>query len=108
MKANRGIYDSARWRALRRETLLVEPFCRMCFELGLGAVLATDVDHRVRIEAGGAAWDPTNLQSLCHAHHSKKTRSETTGVPMRSEAPHVKGARADGLPIDPRHWWNTE
>jgi 5-methylcytosine-specific restriction endonuclease McrA len=38
---------------------------------------ATDVDHRTRIEEGGEPWDETNLQGLCHPHHSQKTARET-------------------------------
>lgn len=38
---------------------------------------ATDVDHITRIEEGGDPWDETNLQGLCHSHHSQKTARET-------------------------------
>jgi 5-methylcytosine-specific restriction protein A len=36
---------------------------------------ATDVDHVLRKAAGGAD-DDSNLQSLCHSHHSAKTARE--------------------------------
>jgi 5-methylcytosine-specific restriction endonuclease McrA len=36
---------------------------------------ATDVDHVLRKAAGGRD-EETNLQSLCHSHHSAKTARE--------------------------------
>ena len=56
--------------------LLLEPFCRECAKQGL-RVWATDVDH---IEPHRGDWskftDRNNLQSLCHACHSRKTAEE--------------------------------
>lgn len=67
---NAAVYKSRRWQILRRHVLFEEPFCAS----GCGA-LATDVHHLVDISAGGNPWDPTNLQPLCHACHSKITRN---------------------------------
>lgn len=73
------------WRKrLRPDQLLREPFCRECSARGvrerrpeLLRVPATDVDH---IVAHRGSWskftDPNNLQSLCHACHSRKTQAE--------------------------------
>lgn len=66
---------------LRPEQLLREPFCRECAKRGL-RVRATDVDH---IVPHRGVWrlfsDPSNLQSLCHSCHSRKTAAE-----MREQA----------------------
>ena len=45
--------------------------CRMPKKGGL--VSATEVDHIVPIEDGGAMFDEANLQGLCKSHHSRKT-----------------------------------
>lgn len=45
----------------------------------------------------------SNLQSLCHKCHSRKTYfTETLGREMP-----VKGVDSKtGIPVDPKHWWN--
>jgi 5-methylcytosine-specific restriction protein A len=70
--ARRG-YD-ARWRAIRLAHLKRHPLCVECEALGLG-VPATDVDHVVPLRRGGT-HAASNLQSLCHIHHSRKTARE--------------------------------
>ena len=61
---------------LRPGQLLREPFCRECAKRGI-RTWATDVDH-IRDHKGD--WtlftDRANLQSLCHACHSRKTMAE--------------------------------
>jgi len=56
-----------RERQLRRHPVCATPGCGQA---------ATDVDHVQRISEGGARFDTRNLQSLCHACHSRKTKSE--------------------------------
>lgn len=72
---SRAVYLSKRWKKLRRRILNERPYCEHtdpdCQRP------ATDVDHRIRIEDGGAPWDEDNLQALCHPHHSEKTAAET-------------------------------
>jgi 5-methylcytosine-specific restriction endonuclease McrA len=58
--------------AARARQLAREPLCRACQVEGQ-VTAAREVDHVVRIEEGGEAWGPANLQSLCKAHHSLKT-----------------------------------
>lgn len=63
-------YDR-RWQQLRPLVLMRDPVCRAegCRER------STNVDHIVpRAEGGGD--DPSNLQGLCHEHHSGKTLRE--------------------------------
>lgn len=59
-------------RKIRARQLQRHP---VCATLGCGQA-ATDVDHVQRISEGGAKYDTANLQSLCHACHSRKTQSE--------------------------------
>lgn len=70
-----AVYRSARWRRLRARVLRDRPWC----EHPGCRLAATDVDHIIRIEDGGNPWDENNLQPLCHAHHSAKTRREQLG-----------------------------
>ena len=70
----RWMYKTDLWlKKLRPEQLAKEPFCRECGKHG-GRVYATDVDH---IKDHKGDWslfsDPSNLQSLCHGCHSRKT-----------------------------------
>lgn len=68
---NRHIYNSKRWRILRKKILFESPICQNCDQQ-----LATDVDHIKPIEQGGAAWSKQNLQALCHQCHSTKTKQD--------------------------------
>ncbi len=64
----------ARWRKLRAWYLARHPLCEWpgCEQP------ATDVDHRVPRARGGSD-QPSNLQALCHRHHSRKTVLEDGG-----------------------------
>lgn len=68
-RAGRALYKSKRWQILRRRVLFEQPLCD-CGEL------ATDVDHIVAIEDGGAQWSRDNLKAMCGSCHSAKTRRE--------------------------------
>lgn len=58
---------------LRPTQLLQEPFCRECARHGK-RVYATDVDHIVDHKGHWDIFtDRTNLESLCHSCHSRKT-----------------------------------
>ena len=74
--ARRG-YDS-RWRRLRMFYLKRHPLCENPFGYDDHVTPATDVDHIIPRRNGGPdSFD--NLQSLCHACHSRKTRLEQQG-----------------------------
>lgn len=87
--------NSAAWQRLRRSVLASEPLCRHCTAEGR-TVVATDLDHR---DGNPGNNDLTNLQPLCHAHHSRKTAAD-----------HGKrvymGCDEHGMPLDPDHPWN--
>jgi len=69
-------YDK-RWAALRRQVLADQPLCEQCLSEGL-TVAATDVDHITPKPQDQKAADVGRheLQSLCHACHSKKTNRD--------------------------------
>lgn len=75
-QAWRWMYGTEDWKRLRGDQLLAEPFCRECARRGARR-RATDVDH-IRDHKGD--WelftDRSNLQSLCHSCHSRKTMTE--------------------------------
>ena len=67
---------------LRPAQLLREPFCRECARRYPPSdprhrTRATDVDHVVDHKGNWALFtDPSNLESLCHSCHSRKTMSD--------------------------------
>lgn len=84
------MYLTPEWiNDLRPAQLLREPFCRECarrYPPGdpRRRTRATDVDHIVPHNGDWAVFtDRGNLQSLCHACHSRKTMAEIRG---KSEA----------------------
>jgi 5-methylcytosine-specific restriction endonuclease McrA len=97
--SNKAIYNSARWKRLRKLQLSREPLCRMCDAIGL-TVEATDVDHIKAIVDGGDPWDIDGLRSLCHACHSSVTRAWQTGRPEPKAKPEIDPAT--GLARDGR------
>lgn len=54
------------WQRLRAKYLKAHPYCVECGEKG------NNVDH-IRPKAQGGTDDPSNLQTLCASHHSRKT-----------------------------------
>lgn len=70
-RARKRIYNSRRWKLLRKRVLFEQPLCAN----GCDAI-STDVDHIRAIEDGGDPWARTNLQALCQRCHSRKTRQE--------------------------------
>jgi len=70
------LYKSAQWQRLRRAVLQTHPLCVRCLDSDQ-VTIATDVDHIVPHRGDPARfWDRENLQPLCHACHSVKTRGE--------------------------------
>ena len=90
-------YNTQRWQKLRRRKLRQQPLCERCEAQGK-LTPAQDVDHIKPISNGGEAFPALDgLAALCHSCHAVKTRDDERGV--------VRGAGADGLPLDPEHPW---
>jgi len=70
----RKIYQSTRWRKLRKQILLRDDYlCQNCLNNGIYKH-ADVVDHIVELRDDiTKAFDINNLQSLCHSCHNEKT-----------------------------------
>lgn len=71
----RKVYESKRWRAIRRRILRRDPFCvcdRDCCPNGCQE-LSTVVDHVIDIVAGGAPFELANLRGMAKRCHDRKT-----------------------------------
>lgn len=72
----KAFYRSARWLRLRKMILSQGPLCVECAKRGR-ITPATDVDHVLaRRDRPDLSFDADNLQTLCKACHSRKTRGE--------------------------------
>lgn len=67
------------WKRRRENQLAREPFCRECARRGY-RTRATDVDHVVPHRGDLELFLHGELQSLCHACHSRKTMAENPEV----------------------------
>src|SRR5574344_1864672 len=68
-RANTSLYNTQRWRTLRKEHLKEQPYCVCC-----GSTENLTVDHI--FEARGNEelfFNPDNLQTLCSTCHRYKT-----------------------------------
>jgi len=73
-KDNYSFYNSRAWRKLSKHYKLKHPLCVSCENQG--RVTPSQVtDHITPIDKGGAKWDSSNFQALCHKCHNKKTAS---------------------------------
>lgn len=94
-----GLYSTARWVKRRAYQLSIEPLCRKCSALGV-VKPATVADHIIPHRGDEHLFWNGDLQSLCdHCHNSAKKAEEARG--------YSTDIGADGLPIDPRHPWNS-
>lgn len=74
-RAGRSIYNSKRWKLLRRRKLFLTPLCEYVDpEEGPCMEVATDVHHKHGVKLD--PWAIEGLESLCHPHHSMVTRQE--------------------------------
>lgn len=72
---SKSFYKSPAWLMTKKKQLERQPFCEECLKKG-ERVKATMVDHIVPIKQGGDKYNPSNLQSLCWACHSRKSAEE--------------------------------
>jgi len=67
------------WDRLRAAHLAQHPLCAACLAMRPPVTTAaTDVDH-IKPKSQGGTDDPANLQSLCRAHHLRKSWGEGLG-----------------------------
>ena len=66
------VYNTQRWRNVRKQYLLRNPLCIECLHEGTTKE-ATVLDHIIPISKGGDSWDNNNFQALCAIHHNRKT-----------------------------------
>jgi 5-methylcytosine-specific restriction protein A len=74
LDAYRYVYNTPRWRAVRDAKRMQSPVCEMC-----GRDAVHTIDHIVPIRQGGAAWEMSNLQSLCKRCNASKTGKQAKG-----------------------------
>lgn len=73
------------WDQTSKAFLQMNPFCVEHMKSGYRGILATEVHHKQRRTHGGLDdWD--NLEALCKACHSRKTRGEVWNNETRNEA----------------------
>ena len=96
-------YNLQAWQRTRRQFLSEHPLCVHCAVAGL-RVPAHHVDHVQPVSEGGAWFDVENLQGLCAACHSVKTRGENGCKPREF----IPGCDSAGRPVDQRHPWNKQ
>ena len=96
------IYDTRRWRRLRRQKLQANPLCELCMKHQAAPRIepAVAVDHIVAISAGGDPYPALDqLASLCAPCHNRKTRIvEQQGKELTPKV--IKGCDVDGRPVD--------
>ena len=73
--ASKRLYNSARWQMIRRLQLATHPWCEECLHANIYTI-ATDVDHIEPHHGDVIKFFAGPFQSLCHHHHSAKTREE--------------------------------
>lgn len=102
------IYNTKRWKELRKLKLAQNPLCQDCLTLGV-IEAANHVDHVQAIADGGAPFELENLRALCIRCHSRKTvyRDGGFGRQKKEYAIRAKGCDTAGIPIDPNHHWNS-
>lgn len=70
-----SFYKTYKWKKTSENYRKRNPLCVKCLDKGR-VKKANVVDHIKPIKEGGAGYDEENFQSLCHAHHNKKTKED--------------------------------
>lgn len=76
---NYKLYNTHKWRKLRRIFLNANPLCVACKSKGFKKP-ATVVDHVVRYKEGDDFYDESNWQPMCAKHHNEKSAAESRGM----------------------------
>lgn len=102
MKETNPFYLTPQWRAKRVHILRRDGYCCVWCGADVRAPGAARVDHIIPLSQ---AWQlrltDSNLRTLCvrcdNGRHCEKGRGVAD-----------VGARSDGQPRDPGHWWNQQ
>jgi 5-methylcytosine-specific restriction protein A len=94
-------YKTPEWQQLRKAALHRDRY--RCTVPGCTAK-ATHVDHIISRRDGGPDA-LSNLRSLCKAHDNMVMQG-SSGRRRSGGKLRVKGCDADGMPLDPTHWWH--
>jgi 5-methylcytosine-specific restriction enzyme A len=77
-RIHRLVYNTRRWRDLRKSFLAINPLCAKCQEEGI-IKLAEHVHHKTEIseamtdsEAVRIGFDFNNLEGICRKHHTEE------------------------------------
>jgi len=93
------LYRTARWQAIRQQTLIANPLCTYCEQAGR-TVPAHAVDHITPHRGNLELFWSGPFQGLCEpCHNGVKQREDNAGRTI--------GVGVDGWPIDKEHHWNT-
>jgi hypothetical protein len=93
------LYESTRWRRIRKSQLSQHPMCKFCGERGIVTV-ATICDHVTPHRGDVIKFWTGELQSLClDCHLVTKRQIEERGYRL--------DVGLDGWPLDPRHPFYT-
>jgi len=68
-------YKTKAWKHFRAWFVRHNPVCVVCSENGRATPVDV-VDHIIPIKQGGEPLSESNCQSLCNAHHNRKTASD--------------------------------
>ena len=90
-----NLYQSKRWRSVRKGYLMKHPICEKCILLDI-TVQARVLDHIIPIRQGGAVWDKQNWMALCDECHNRKRQKEKYGKVMPSKS----NGNGELIPID--------
>jgi len=104
-KARQRLYGRAAWQRMRVAQLARQPWCEDCLRANIYTP-ATDVHHRERHQGNVAVFGASELESLCHSCHSKRTAIESRdainnvlpfGVSERRGHPHEKKSPIEAI-----------
>lgn len=92
------LYQTTKWRNIRKHFLIANPLCAMCQADGFYTP-ATVCDHINPHKGNLELFYGGPFQPLCKTHHdSTKAKQEYRGI--------VIGGNLEGIPADPNHHWN--
>lgn len=99
-RAWRHLYKLRAYREGRLRFLDANPLCVWCKKRG-EFTEATVVNHKKPHKGNKHLFlDKRNWESVCTHCHNTICKAQDAGRP-------IKGIDANGMPLDPNHWWNT-